>query len=131
MIAGDQAPTFSNLYPEILEAVLPEQEFRTIVRHVNEELMVAFDPWNWRNWLDALLGLLTGWLWDDMGLTAVKRRLKAVEKWLEEWNTKVGEREGVRVVGLRRTGYLTVSISPHLIPRGNVRIIIEADEVYG
>ncbi|KAI9877512.1 MAG: hypothetical protein M1830_003708 [Pleopsidium flavum] len=121
MIAGDRAPTFSNLYPEILEPVLPEQEFRTIVRHVNEELIQAFDPWSWRNWLDALLGLLTGWLWEDLGLTAVKRRLKAVENWLEEWNTKVGERDGVRVVGLRRTGYLSLDIQipdPHIVVVG-------------
>ena len=117
MIASDQAPTFSNLYPEILEPVLPEQEFRTIVRHVNEELIRAFDPWSWRNWLDASLGLVTGWMWEDLGLTAVKTRLRAVEGWLEEWNRKVGEKEGVRVMGLRRTGYLTVSsVSPEGSP---------------
>lgn len=109
MIAGDQAPTFSNLYPEILEPVMPEQEFRTIVQHVNSELMRAFDPWSWRNWIDALLGVLSGWVWEDLGLTGTKRRLRGVEGWLEEWNARVGDKEGVRVVGLRRTGYLTVS----------------------
>jgi len=113
--AGDQAPAFSNLYPEILDPVLPEGDFRALVAHVNAELLRAFDPWTWRNGVDALLGLLTGWVWEDAGWTGVKGRLRGVEKWLEEWNVRVGgasgegEGEGVRVVGLRRTGYLTVS----------------------
>lgn len=114
--AGDQAPAFSNLYPEILDPVLPEGDFRALVAHVNAELLRAFDPWTWRNGVDALLGLLTGWVWEDAGWTGIKGRLRGVEKWLEEWNARVGggegegEREGVRVVGLRRTGYLTVSL---------------------
>lgn len=88
---------------------MPEQEFRTIVQHVNSELVRAFDPWSWRNWIDALLAVLSGWVWEDLGLTGTKRRLRGVEGWLEEWNARVGDKEGVRVVGLRRTGYLTVS----------------------
>merc|ERR1711939_1100769 len=76
MIEGDLAPTFSNLYPEILDpAGVSEQEFRTLVERVNNELIPAFSPWSIRNLVDGVLGLLTGWIWDDMGFTAVKSRL--------------------------------------------------------
>ncbi|KAI9811962.1 MAG: ras modification protein erf4 [Phylliscum demangeonii] len=117
MIAGDLAPTFSNLYPEILDPLLPEDQFRQIVGHLNKELVLAFDPWRWRNWLDVTLSALTFWLWDDLGLTDVKRRLKAVEAWLERWNVDVGMKEGVVIVPLRRTAYMTLDIQipdPHV-----------------
>lgn len=109
MVAGDLAPTFSNLYPEILDPLLPESEFRTIIKRVNESLVLAFEPWGWRNWLDACLGVLTGWMWENIGLTNVKVSLKEIEKWIEQWNRDVGAKEGVRIWGLRRTGYLSVS----------------------
>lgn len=116
MIEGDLAPTFSNLYPEILDpAGVSEQEFRSLVEKVNNELVPAFSPWGLRNMLDATLGLLTGWVWDDMGFTAVKSRLGKVERFLEDWNremerkSKDGPDSAPRIVPLRRTGYMNVS----------------------
>ena len=103
MIAGDLAPTFSNLYPEILEAFLTEREFRQIIKKLNTELVEIFSPWSWRNWLDLVLGILTLWAWEDFGLTNVKRRLSNVETWLQRWNT-----EYVSIVPLRRTAYMSV-----------------------
>ncbi|KAF2404370.1 hypothetical protein EJ06DRAFT_457693, partial [Trichodelitschia bisporula] len=108
MAAGDVAPAFANLYPEILEPWVGEEEFRRVVRRVNAELREAFDPWGWRAWIDALLGVVTLWVWDDLGLTGVKKRLRGLEEWIEGWNREVGEREGVKIVPLRRTGYLSV-----------------------
>ena len=85
MIHGDLAPTFSNLYPDILDpAGLTEQEFRRIIEKLNSELMPVFDPYNVRNIVDGLLGALTGWLWDDLGMTAAKTRLAKLEAWIEE-----------------------------------------------
>ncbi|KAH7360817.1 Golgin subfamily A member 7/ERF4 family-domain-containing protein [Rhexocercosporidium sp. MPI-PUGE-AT-0058] len=117
MIEGDLAPTFSNLYPEILDpAGVSEQEFRTLVERVNNELIPAFSPWNIRNLVDGFLGLLTGWVWDDMGFTAVKSRLNNVERYLEEWNRemegrgKEGPGSAPRIVPLRRTGYMNLDI---------------------
>ncbi|KAI9849774.1 MAG: hypothetical protein M1838_006240 [Thelocarpon superellum] len=110
MIAGDEAPTFSNLYPEILDPVLPEDQFRTVVRRLNEELTIAFNPHGWRNVVDAVLGMLTFWIWDDIGATAVKRRLADLEAWLDRWNREIGEKEGVKILPLRRTGYMTLDI---------------------
>ena len=119
MIEGDLAPTFSNLYPEILDpAGVSEADFRTLVERVNNELIPAFNPWGVRNVIDAFLGLVTGYIWDDLGFTAVKGRLRKVEKYLEDWNkemesrSKEGPGSAPRIVPLRRTGYMNVCLPP-------------------
>ncbi|KKK21980.1 hypothetical protein ARAM_006581 [Aspergillus rambellii] len=120
MIKGDLAPTFSNLYPEILDPLLPEQEFRRIIATVNEELISAFDPFSFRNWLDGALALITGWIWEDLGAPGVKSHLKRVEDWVEKWNREVGAKDGVRVWSLRSTAYMSLDIQ---IPDPKVGII--------
>ncbi|KAG6064171.1 hypothetical protein E4U16_000729, partial [Claviceps sp. LM84 group G4] len=115
LVAGDLAPTFSNLYPEILDpAGVSEQEFRRVVDKLNAELVPMFNPYGWRNMLDAALGLVTGWLWDDFGMTAAKGRMNALEAWMERWNGEmektVAEEEGVlapKLIPLRQTGYMS------------------------
>ncbi|KAI9862911.1 MAG: hypothetical protein M1813_004083 [Trichoglossum hirsutum] len=117
MLAGDLAPTFSNLYPEILDPYLPEEEFRLLIRRLNDELARAFDPWSFWNMVDATIGVLTLWVWDDLGATVVKRRLRALEQWVREWNERGGKMEGVKVVELRKTGYMSLDIQipdPHV-----------------
>ncbi|KAK4223721.1 Golgin subfamily A member 7/ERF4 family-domain-containing protein [Podospora fimiseda] len=129
LLEGDLAPTFSNLYPDILDpAGLGEQEFRRIIEKLNGELVLAFSPYHWRNILDGVLGLATGWLWDDFGFTGIKARLKGVEKWIEEWNDETArsfggdEQSGVippRIVPLKTTGYMTLDIQipdPEIAP---------------
>ena len=116
LLEGDLAPTFSNLYPEILEpAGLSEQEFRRVIQKLNSELVPIFSPYNWRNILDGVLGLATGWLWEDFGFTGVKARLQNLENWIEQWNKEmektVGSEDGTippKIVPLKRTGYMTV-----------------------
>ncbi|OJD18754.1 hypothetical protein AJ78_01225 [Emergomyces pasteurianus Ep9510] len=110
MVKGDLAPTFSNLYPEILDPVLPELEFRTIIAKINNELISSFDPFSARNWLDGAIGLVTGWVWDDMGATGVKSNLESIEQWLEHWNATVGIGEGVKIWSLRSTAYMSLDI---------------------
>jgi hypothetical protein len=112
MVKGDLAPTFANLYPEILDPIIPEDDFRAIIKRINDTLIDAFNPLSFRSWLDSVMGVATFWLWDDAGLTKVKRQLAGLERFLEDWNKDVGEREGVRIIPLRRTGYLTVCSSP-------------------
>ncbi|KAK4197441.1 Golgin subfamily A member 7/ERF4 family-domain-containing protein [Triangularia verruculosa] len=133
LLEGDLAPTFSNLYPDILDpAGVSEQEFRRVIEKLNSELVPAFSAYNWRNILDGVLGLATGWLWDDFGFTGVKARLKGVERWIEEWNREMEETvranhadggEAVvippRIVPLRRTGYMSLDIQipdPEIAP---------------
>ncbi|OKL63633.1 hypothetical protein UA08_00261 [Talaromyces atroroseus] len=124
MVKGDLAPTFSNLYPEILDPLLPEQEFRRIIAKVNGELVKAFDPFSLRNWFDAAMGLVTGWLWDEMGFAGIKSHLHRVEDWLEKWNREVGSKDGVRIWSLRRTAYMTLDIQ---IPDPKVGLVNPED----
>ncbi|KAF5629150.1 uncharacterized protein FTJAE_8625 [Fusarium tjaetaba] len=127
LIKGDLAPTFSNLYPEILDpAGLSEQEFRRIIEKLNGELIPAFDPYGLRNIIDTLLGLVTGWIWDDIGLTGIKSRLNSLEKWIEQWNLEmektIGTEDGTippKILPLRQTGYMTLDIQipdPEIAP---------------
>ncbi|KAH6888569.1 Golgin subfamily A member 7/ERF4 family-domain-containing protein, partial [Thelonectria olida] len=127
LLEGDLAPTFSNLYPEILDpAGLSEQEFRRVIEKLNGELIPAFHPYAWRNILDNMLGLVTGWIWDDLGLTGIKSRLSNLEKWIEKWNLEmektIGSEDGAsapKLVPLRRTGYMTLDIQipdPEIAP---------------
>ncbi|KNG89085.1 hypothetical protein ANOM_003431 [Aspergillus nomiae NRRL 13137] len=120
MVRGDLAPTFSNLYPEILDPLLPEQEFRKIIATVNDKLIKAFDPFSLRNWIDGALALLTGWIWEDIGATGVKSQLKQIEDWVDNWNREVGAKDGVYIWSLRRTAYMSLDIQ---IPDPKVGII--------
>lgn len=115
MVKGDLAPTFANLYPEILDPLVSEEDFRKIIYKLNEDLVDAFNPFSFRAWLDAVMGVATFWLWDDAGLTQVKRKLATIENWIEDWNRSTGEKEGVKIIPLRRTGYLTVSLIFHMM----------------
>ncbi|EEU46574.1 uncharacterized protein NECHADRAFT_68612 [Fusarium vanettenii 77-13-4] len=127
LIQGDLAPTFSNLYPEILDpAGLSEQEFRRIIEKLNGELIPAFNPYGARNILDSLLGLVTGWIWDDLGFTGIKSRLNSLEKWIDQWNLDMekamGSEDGAmapKIMPLRQTGYMTLDIQipdPEIAP---------------
>ncbi|OQE77833.1 hypothetical protein PENNAL_c0057G05184 [Penicillium nalgiovense] len=120
MIKGDLAPTFSNLYPEILDPLLSEQEFRRVITTVNDGIIKAFDPFSFRNWFDGAVGLLTGWVWDDLNGPATKSQLQHVESWLENWNREVGAKDGVHIWSLRRTAYMSLDIQ---IPDPKVGIV--------
>ncbi|KAI1644521.1 Golgin subfamily A member 7/ERF4 family-domain-containing protein [Daldinia loculata] len=127
LVEGDLAPTFSNLYPEILDpAGVSEQEFRRVIEKLNGELVPIFSPYNWRNILDGVLGLLTGWIWDDLGLTHTKMRLRQLEDWIDKWNMEmekaVGSDESTiapKIISLRRTGYMNLDFQipdPEIAP---------------
>lgn len=92
--------------------------------------MAAFSPYGWRAWLDTVLGLATGWLYEDLGFSAVKRGAGDVERLIEEWNGQRREglekefEEMVRVIPLRRTGYLSLDIQ---IPDPQVGVVEDED----
>ncbi|KAI6367978.1 hypothetical protein MCOR25_004769 [Pyricularia grisea] len=127
LLEGDLAPTFSNLYPEILDpAGLSEQEFRRIIEKLNGELIPIFNPYSWRNLFDGFMGVVTGWLWEDLGLTGAKIRLKKLEQWIEKWNADMekttGSEDGVippMLIPLRQTAYMSLDIrigDPEIAP---------------
>ena len=124
MVAGDLAPTFSNIYPEILDPLMQEQEFRYVIEHINQTLCVAFDPFSTWNWFDGFLGFMTGWIWEDLRPMGVKGQLKALEEWLIDWNHTVGARDGVKIMPLRRTAYLNIDIQ---IPDPQVTVVGDRD----
>ncbi|KAL5119115.1 hypothetical protein ACEQ8H_003039 [Pleosporales sp. CAS-2024a] len=131
MMAGDLAPTFANLYPEILDPLVSEDQFRSLVQKINDTLVDAFDPFTLRACLDAVMGVATFWLWDDVGLTGVKKKLAGLERWIEDWNRTVGAKEAVHIIPLRRTGYLTLDIQipdPHLGPDTATRPNTQQDQ---
>ncbi|MCJ1478659.1 hypothetical protein MMC13_007340 [Lambiella insularis] len=114
MIVGDMAPTYSNTYPEVLAPWVSEQDFRLLVGQVNDALIKAMDPWALRNWIDAVLGLATGWLWEDFGMPSARKKVRQVEALIKDWNAqrrkggRDGEAELVRVVELRKTAYMSL-----------------------
>ncbi|PWW78076.1 hypothetical protein C7212DRAFT_278183 [Tuber magnatum] len=118
MINGDLSPAYSNTFPDILEPYVSEERFRTVIARVNRELAVAFDPWNLWNWLDAMLGLFTLWVLEDIVDTYIKRKLRVVEAFLQQQNEEL-EKAGSQAVfvPLRRTGYMNLDVQiPDPIP---------------
>ena len=109
LISGDLAPTFSNLYPEILASYISENLFREIIGELNRRLIKIFCPWSYYNWLDATMGVFTLWIWEDLGLGLAKRKLAALEAWINEFNTMWGETDGVSIIPPRKTAFMTVS----------------------
>jgi hypothetical protein len=111
LVAGDLYPALQNLYPEILADWLTEAEFRTVIETLNPMLKQAFEPNTWGSWFDALMGVATGFLWDNFGWTGVKRGVRDMERWVEGWNIEA-EREGreARLIDLRRTGFMSLDI---------------------
>jgi hypothetical protein len=131
MVKGDLAPTYANLYPEILDPLITEDEFRILIKKINDTLMDAFDPFTFRAWLDAVMGVATLWLWEDAGFTGVKKQLVELERWIEDWNRNIGVKEAVKIIPLRRTGYLTLDIQipdPHLGPDCGTRPQTQEDQ---
>jgi hypothetical protein len=124
MMKGDLAPTFANLYPEILDPLITEDDFRILIKKINDTLIDAFDPFTFRACLDTVLGIATFWLWEDAGFTGVKKQLSDLERWIEDWNRDIGAKEAVKIIPLRRTGYLTLDVQipdPHLGPDTGTR----------
>ncbi|TKA69911.1 hypothetical protein B0A55_07643 [Friedmanniomyces simplex] len=107
LASGDLYPQFANLYPEILDPLVTDSEFRLLVSTLNAKLKAAFDPFSTRAWMDSLMGAATGYLWEDLGMTRVKRGMKGLERWLEEWNQgKKGQGTAVRVVQGWEVGFM-------------------------
>ncbi|KXS99381.1 hypothetical protein AC578_9001 [Pseudocercospora eumusae] len=109
LIAGDLYPQYANLYPEILDPFITDEEFRTLIADINAILQSSFSPFTWRAWFDSILGVLTGYIYDDLGFTGAKRGVKELEAYVEDWNgAHEVEGRAVKMIQLRRTGFMSL-----------------------
>lgn len=107
--SGDLYPQYANLYPEILDPLVLDSDFRFLITNINNRIERAANPYTARAWLDAAMGVVTGFVWDDMGLTGVKHGVKGLEQFIDRWNAqKAGEGHDVRLVQLRKTGFMAL-----------------------
>ncbi|PPJ51893.1 hypothetical protein CBER1_08789 [Cercospora berteroae] len=126
LIAGDLYPQFANLYPEILDPLVTDDEFRDLILHINAILLKAFSPYTFRAWADAVLGVATGYFWDDLGFTGAKAGEKLLEGWIAMWNEE-RQKEGrqVKLIGPRTTGFMSLDF---VIPDPGIDIAAESDD---
>jgi hypothetical protein len=126
LIAGDLFPQFANLYPEILDPLVTDSEFRELVVAVNAVMQHAFSPYTARAWVDAILGVVTGYAWDDLGFTGAKRGEKELESLVDWWN-QGRDKEGreVQLVQPRRTGYMSLDF---VVPDPGIDTVLDEDE---
>nr|POE65072.1 ras modification protein erf4 [Quercus suber] len=109
LAAGDLYPQYANLYPEILDPLVSDEEFRFVIATLNAQLKGVFDPYSARARFDAVLGVLTGFVWDDVGLAGTKAGMRGVERFLAEWNAERAKQgRAVRVVLVRTTGFMSL-----------------------
>ena len=109
LVAGDLYPQYANLYPEILDPLVSDAEFRFLISRINSILQRAFSPFTTRAWMDSVLGAATGYFWDDLGLTGARSGEKELERFIDKWNQdRERERKEVRMVHLRRTGFMSL-----------------------
>ncbi|TKA31125.1 hypothetical protein B0A50_02094 [Salinomyces thailandicus] len=126
LASGDLYPQFANLYPEILDPLVSDADFRLLISTLNAKLARAFDPYSTRAWLDSVLGLVTGWLWDDFGFTGAKGEMEGLEEFVDGWNRGMeGEGREVRVVQPRRTGFMALDF---VIPDPGIDVAVEEGE---
>lgn len=122
--AGDLYPQYANLYPEILDFHVSDEDFRFLIASINARVKTAFDPHTTRAWVDAAMGLVTGYIWDDLGLTGSKQGVKQLEAFVERWNAekkKAGKE--VTLIQPRTTGFMTLDF---VVPDPGIDVVPEA-----
>lgn len=123
LVAGDLYPQYATVYPEILEPFVTHQDFIFLLSNINARLKTAFDPFTTRAGVDAVLGVATGFIWEDLGLTRCKAEVKKLDMFMEGWNREQ-ERQGKegRVVLLRQTGFTALDF---VVPDPGIDIVPE------
>lgn len=123
--AGDLYPQYANLYPEILDPLVTDDDFRYLISNINARLQATFSPYTTRSYLDTALSVATGFLWDDLGFTGSKRGMTALEAFIDKWNRdKESEGKEVRVVQVRRTGFMVLDF---VVPDPGIEVAAESE----
>lgn len=127
--AGDLYPQYANVYPEILDPLVTDEDFRFLISNINARLKSTFDPYSARAWLDAALGVATGFVWDDLGLTGSKKGIQGLEAIIDGWNReKQTEGKEVTLVQLRRTGFMALDF---VVPDPGVDVVRDEEDGSG
>lgn len=127
--AGDLYPQYANLYPEILDPLVSDEDFRFLVSNINARLKETFDPYSTRATVDAVLGVLTGYMWETLGMTGAKKGMKALETFVDKWNAEKARKEQpVKLVQLRRTGFMALDF---VVPDPHIDMVGEEQMVEG
>lgn len=109
LVSGDLYPQYQNLYPDILDPLVSDSDFRFLLTNINTRLERIFTPWSFWAVFDAVMGVLTGFFWDDLGLTHAKRGIRELESFVDRWNAdKERNHVDIRLVQLRRTGFINM-----------------------
>jgi hypothetical protein len=125
LATGDMYPSYANLYPEILDPVISESDFRFLIANLNAKIESAFNPFTFRALFDCLLGVFTGFLWDDLGMSGVKTGQKSLERFVDNWNAqKAKEGREVKLVQPRRTGFTALDF---IIPDPGIDVAPEEE----
>jgi hypothetical protein len=112
LVAGglDEDGNAHNLSSESpLGQYLTVEEYTRIVSDVNLRLREAFDPWNWRNIVYNLAGVLTFWLSELVMYSSAEIKLAELEDYIDSVNKSILNDKGLRMISPRRAGYLSVS----------------------
>lgn len=122
---GDLYPAYANLYPEILDPMVSESDFRFLISGVNTRIEQAFNAFTFRAFLDFFLGVLTGFLWDDFGISGAKTGQKNLERFVDNWNAqKASEGRDVKLMQPRKTGFMALDF---IIPDPGIDLASEED----
>lgn len=89
--------------------MVSESDFRFLISNINTRIEESFNAFTFRAFVDFLLGVLTGFLWDDLGFTGAKVGQKGLERFVDNWNAqKASEGQEVKLVQPRRTGFMAL-----------------------
>jgi hypothetical protein len=123
LATGDLYPSYANLYPEILDPVVSESDFRFLISNLNSRVEAAFNAFTFRAFVDFVLGVLTGFIWDDFGISGAKTGQKSLEQFVDNWNAqKASEGLEVRLVQPRTTGFTALDF---IIPDPGIDVVPE------
>lgn len=101
-------------YPPLIPQHLSEEEYKMIVKEVNQYLYEAFSPFKWRVFAENFLDVVTGTLYTKffnrfIAENRSQAKLHELETFVsEEINGKLFKDKEIRLISPRRSGYLSV-----------------------
>ncbi|GAO50063.1 hypothetical protein G7K_4198-t1 [Saitoella complicata NRRL Y-17804] len=105
----DLAPQFSTRFSPLLSTFVEEAYWHDWICHINREVWLA-NCVTWGTVLWNIVDVASLWVWSSLVERPYKKRLRALEAWIEEENERVWRVAGAEVVSPRKTAYLHLDI---------------------